>query len=294
MRKSILPLVGAATLAVASTVAGAADLPRRAAPPIFTPVPVFTWTGFYIGANAGYAFGVSEKNDNYYFPAGSIVNSPGTDGVLAFSGRGDRGGFSGGGQVGYNYQFTPGSGVVVGVEADAQYIDLGRGRGVFGPADYTFSPTGGTIPNLGVAFVPQSGLIPGLNNPTIFRSSPGIGDFFGTVRGRLGYAFDRVLFFGTGGFAYADGGSSNGFNTVGFNKKDDFRTGYAVGGGVEYAFLANWTARVEFLYVNLDQGRGTATASFDPVANTVTVVTNGGSQDFSVVRGAVNYKFGTF
>ena len=82
-------------------------------------------------------------------------------------------------------------------------------------------------------------------------------NFFGTVRGRLGYAFDRVLFYGTGGFAYGDGGTGG----------DDFRTGYTAGGGIEYAHAHDSffnffkssavTLKVEGLYVNLEQdGRG--------------------------------------
>ncbi|WP_284214876.1 outer membrane protein, partial [Methylobacterium oxalidis] len=158
----------------------------------------------------------------------------------------ERDGFTGGGQIGYNYQFTPGSGVVVGVEADAQYLDFGARRNNrfnVGPA--------GAINFINPNFVPVNGTLSTL-------------DFFGTVRGRLGYAFDRTLIYGTGGFAYASGDTSLGqFANVA--RGDDFLTGWTVGGGIEYAlptdsFLNFFrssavTLKVEGLYVNLDRGR---------------------------------------
>ena len=81
------------------------------------------------------------------------------------------------------------------------------------------------------------------------------------MRGRLGYAFDRTLVYGTGGFAYGSGSADRSFG--GFAGNDSFRTGYAVGGGIEYAlptdsFLNFFrssavTLKVEGLYVNLDR-----------------------------------------
>ncbi len=133
-------------------------------------------------------------------------------------------------------------------------------------------------------------------------------DFFGTVRGRIGYAFDRVLFYGTGGFAYGSFGGGRAVDT------DDFKTGYAVGGGVEYAlptdsFLNFFrssavTLKIEGLYVNFDgnQSRGgfanangtIVTAS--PISSTSVLVTNFARRDndFAVVRAGLNYKFGSY
>ncbi len=99
-----------------ATAASAADLPRKTAPQTFIqPVPIFTWTGFYVGASAGYVFEPGTSTFNGVAPA------------LALTGRrfdtlGD--GFIIGGTIGYNYQITPN--FVAGVEADLSYTDLGK------------------------------------------------------------------------------------------------------------------------------------------------------------------------
>ncbi|GJE57574.1 MULTISPECIES: outer membrane protein [Methylobacterium] len=278
----------------------AADLPRRAAPPpVFVPVPVFTWTGFYAGFNAGYGFGTSDSNAPTVVGAAAstgIFASPAglQPGVLAFSNRNNNEGFVGGGQIGYNYQFTPGSGFVVGIEADAQYADFGRDRNRF-----AFATAAG------------GGIVPGT---TVFNPSGLSGlDYFGTVRGRLGYAFDRTLVYATGGFAYGAGGGSD-FGLPN-GSSDDFKTGYAVGGGVEYAlptdsFLNFFkssavTFKIEGLYVNLDQGNGLNGAFAQNAAGrTISIsspdvaLVSGAARtrdtDFAVVRAGVNYKFGSY
>jgi outer membrane immunogenic protein len=271
----------------------AADLPRRAAPPVFTPVPVFTWTGFYAGFNAGYGFSTRDDRSPTVLgvPATGVFAGPA---VVAFDNRNSTDGFVGGGQIGYNYQFTPGSGVVVGVEADAQYVDFGRNRN---------------------RFISSAPLLPGA---LAFNPSGISGlDYFGTVRGRLGYAFDRTLVYATGGFAYGSGGGRD-FGLPN-GSRDEFQTGYAVGGGVEFAitpdsFLSflNFfrssavTFKIEGLYVNLDRGNrnngifAVNTAGVPVALSTPGVVLAAGNAnlrrdtEFAVVRAGVNYKFGTY
>ncbi|KQT49274.1 porin [Methylobacterium sp. Leaf456] len=292
-------LLRAGTALAGIVVAGsalAADLPRRAAPPpIFTPVPVFTWTGFYAGFNAGYGFGTNESRGATVIAIpGALTSQGGGVAAAGFSNRDSNDGFVGGGQIGYNYQLTPGSGVVVGIEADAQYVDFGRRRNAVG----LFDAAGGALTAApGVTFV----------NPNGVSSL----DYFGTVRGRLGYAFDRTLVYATGGFAYGSGGGRE-FGLPGASS-DEFKTGYAVGGGVEYAlptdsFLNFFkssavTFKVEGLYVNLDQGRRLNGAYAFDAANTYSVPANGtvlaGSiarrdTEFAVVRAGINYKFGSY
>ena len=145
--------------AVLSGNAYAADAVTDTAPPeaVFT-APAFTWTGFYAGVNAGYAF---SGNDRVGFrERGNFLGSIGTL---------EDNGFLGGAQVGYNYQINN---FVLGREADFQGGDI---------SDSISGPLGR------VNFDAHSKI-----------------DWFGTVRPRLGYAFDRTMIYGTGGLAYGN------------------------------------------------------------------------------------------
>src|SRR4051794_15498802 len=143
-RFGLLGAVGALTL-VSS--ASAADLSARVVPaPIVAVAPVFTWTGFYAGLNAGW--GVSNGHRQFVpsntvfvrgVPGGALVPIEaegaeiGEDVEGSRTGGGRRG-FVGGGQIGYNYQSPPGSGFGVGVEADLQYARLARTVAMPSPA----------------------------------------------------------------------------------------------------------------------------------------------------------------
>ncbi|MBS7695646.1 MAG: porin family protein [Chelatococcus sp.] len=238
-----------------ATGALAADLPSRTVAPVapVAPiVPIFTWTGFYVGVNAGYGWNTNNNDNN-------VVYVPGT-GYIGTGSSGSDGGFVGGGQIGYNYQFGQ---FVAGVEADIQYADM-------------------TSNNNNGAFYAGTGYIGSQSNGV---------DWFGTVRARLGFAFDRALIYGTGGFAYG-GGNSNGYyyNGLYYKNGDDTRTGWTLGAGVEYAFTDNITARIEGLYVNLGKSGNNAYV-YD--ANYF----NGSKRkdtEFGVVRAGLNYKFSSF
>jgi outer membrane immunogenic protein len=202
MRTSALGLLAAtAALAIAASTANAADLPGRYSPaPAYNALPVFTWTGFYAGLNAGYGWNVGDSR--YYDPA--------------FRNGKRSGGFVGGAQAGYNYQFGM---FVGGLETDLQYAAVGNKGASYGTTYY-----------------------------------PGDSDgFFGTIRARAGVAFDRALVYGTGGFAYGDIGGNRGYDTLlGYHSGDEINWGWTLGGGVEYAITNNFTAKVEGLYVDLD------------------------------------------
>ncbi len=125
MRKHVLTLAGAATIALSS--AGlAADLPSRAPPPPIVAVPIFTWTGFYIGVNAGWGSRQNTTNDPVFLDQNLGVGLVGLNGTVIFPGIDDNT-FTGGGQIGYNYQIGS---FVVGLEADIQGIDNGGGGDV--------------------------------------------------------------------------------------------------------------------------------------------------------------------
>src|SRR3954468_2168013 len=278
----------------------AADLPYGTvvAPAPFVPVPVFTWTGFYVGANAGYGF--SDRNSDDFGGSGlSVLTNAGLAPVLPLSGfnnfgfddRRNRDGFVGGGQIGYIFQLKPGSGWVIGIEADAQYAGFDRRRNnndFFGFGGGTNFFTAAPVQPLAVGsgIAGPTGFGNGaLGNVALFNGFSGNGfdrnriDWFGTVRGRLGYAFDRLLIYATGGAAFTDRNRRNDFNGFGFGTGipngaslvgtgfyttpgaafagsltgptntgfgffNDDRTndnwGWTVGGGVEYAFTSGF------------------------------------------------------
>ncbi|PVE21690.1 porin family protein [Microvirga sp. KLBC 81] len=217
-------LAALAVAAILGTAAHAADLPSRFAPaPVVAAAPVFTWTGFYAGVNAGYGWNTNDDD--------VVINGTAYE-------VDDEGGFVGGGQVGYNYQIGS---FVLGLETDIQYADIG-----------------------------------GDNNIPSLNSDGDDDNWFGTVRARAGYAFDRALIYATGGLAY--GKISNGFSN-----SDDTSVGWTLGAGVEYAFTDNLTAKVEGLYVNLEQDD-----------DDLPVVAGSDETEFGVIRAGLNYKFSTY
>jgi outer membrane immunogenic protein len=263
MRKYVLGLLGGtAAIALAASAASAADLPARAAPPapVFSAVPVFTWTGFYIGANAGWGWRDDDEETVILTPG---AGTPGLAGTLFFPDNGD-GGFTGGGQIGYNYQIGS---FVVGVEADIQWAD--------------------TQDDEDVRFVAGPGFT-GTFVPGVFESNAP--EWWGSVRARLGVAFDRVLVYGTGGLAYSDD-----------------TAGWALGAGVEWALPANWfgssavTFGIEGLWLSFDDDDdddNRVVGTFTPVGGTPVSVIRPGTgddeSDFFVARAKLNFKFGTY
>ena len=297
MKTLIATLLASSAAAFAISSASAADLPRRtmAPAPYVAAVPVFTWTGFYVGVNAGYGWSNSEVDDRIRLDRDRVfAGSPAGDIVFRGNG-GDAEGFAGGAQMGYNWQFTPGNGFVVGVEADIQGIDLDRDT----------SNTSFTFVNSDGGVLDRSDFLP-------LRRSAASLDYFGTVRARLGYAWDRFLVYGTGGFAYGGGERNggcpqfvNGNFTGNFcNDGDVSRTGYAVGGGFEWALpvsAVNFfgstavTFGVEGLYVNLgNDGGDTDIVGFN-ASNGNVIRIDGRNLDrdteFGVVRAKLNWKF---
>jgi outer membrane immunogenic protein len=98
-----------------------------------------------------------------------------------------------------------------------------------------------------------------------------------TMRGRAGYAVDKILFYGTAGGAYGTILANTGPTT---SFADVKKAGWTAGAGIEAAFAENWTARLEYLYVDLQNG------SFNGVPGTITV-----KYDANMIRAGIDYKF---
>jgi outer membrane immunogenic protein len=316
MKKLLLSSVALVGLTVGAM---AADLPRRAAPPVYAPVPVFTWTGFYVGVNAGFGWNGDDNNNCFAcfgglgnliapaaVPGGAVPITPAGAGFPAFFGgnRGnDDGGFVGGAQVGFNWQLTPGAGFVIGVEADIQWADLG-GNGNNGFFGGGFGTAAVAAPGVGLGVAATVPGAPG--NVALFSTGNnnrgGGSDWFATARLRVGYAFDRVLVYATGGLAFTDDSNNNnnflgvvngaqlpaafyvsgpaavagstvgrGFLAGNSNSND---VGWTLGGGVEWAFTNNLTFKVEGLWVSMDDNNNN-NAFF--AGNNVVGVTNTGA-----------------
>jgi outer membrane immunogenic protein len=153
-----------------------------------------------------------------------------------------------GGVVGYNYQINQ---FVLGIEANGGGV-LGGGQTLANAT--TFNP---------------------------YLSARNSNSYYADVRGRVGYAFDRALFYAAGGVAFGDVRTSYSnaplAAPIGINSN---RTGYTVGAGVDYAFTNNWIGRVEYRYTDL--GQNTYNAVYDRVRN-----------NSSAVLVGLMYKFGS-
>ena len=166
-----------------------------------------------------------------------------------FDGLDPKGGF-GGGQIGYNWQGMWHPHLVLGVEADIQ------GSGIEDKAT-----------THGVTF--KSNL-----------------DWFGTVRGRLGYTFGSSLVYATGGFAF--GGIDNEISSTGpviIAKNSRIANGYTVGGGLEYKFTPAWSAKVEYQFIDLGRNDPMLNGGNTCVAGTVKCEDDA----FHTVRAGINY-----
>jgi outer membrane immunogenic protein len=198
----------AVTCVVASAMsAHASDLQARPHRPSLYKAPLelpFSWTGFYAGINAGYAWGQSSWSD----PA-----------VGANSGNFNTGGGLVGGQLGYDWQLGA---LVLGIETDANWMGV----------------QGSTAGSGGVCALDGGGQCQTKQT------------WLGTTRARIGYAFDRWLPYITGGAAYGNIQAVQPTGTA-----TNTNVGWTVGGGLEYGINRNWSAKIEYLHVDL----GTAT-----------------------------------
>jgi outer membrane immunogenic protein len=203
----------------AASSAMCADLPAPVfKAPVVAPAPAFTWGGFYVGGFGGGAFGSEDPVDLNEYAGQTITNGTGHIWIYDMKAA-----FLAGGTIGYNFQSGP---IVYGIEAEAGYIHS----------------TGG-------APDPRS---PGLD----VVSNAVLGDWYAIIAGRLGYAWDRTLIYAKAGavFTHERATISDtcvvlpcGPVTIQAAGKNDEVT-WAAGGGIEYAFTNNWSAKLEYLY----------------------------------------------
>jgi outer membrane immunogenic protein len=267
MEKTFLSLAVIAAVGAGSLGARAADM--APAPYVKAPIvaPVYNWTGFYIGGNVGYSWGRSNDTSTLTNGAGGALITTATGSNLD--------NVVGGGQIGYNWQVD--RSWVLGLEADFQ------GTGEKGNINYT-CPAGVCTPTTGGLAVTPGPAVPLTATQQI--------DWFGTVRGRVGVlATPTWMVYGTGGLAYGEvkTGVTSPLATV---SATNTNVGWTAGAGIEGVIGGNWTAKLEYLYVDLGKVSGGL--------NTGVAALGGGtlSQNYNshvtdnVVRLGINYRWG--
>jgi outer membrane immunogenic protein len=233
--------------------------------------PVYNWTGFYVGLNAGGAWNESNVTTSTIFsPIGYFA----TTSVPAIGTVGNqninRSGFTGGATAGYNWQV---GGAVLGVETDFNYFGI---RG---------SSTG-------------TALYPCCAPSTFTVNSSESTDWLWTLRGRAGFlATPALLLYGTGGLAVADVKASYLFtDTFGPARESaaisTTRYGWTAGAGGEYALMNGWSIKAEYLYVDLGRASTTSTNLVTPTAFPINVFTHTVHLRSNIGRVGINYKFG--
>lgn len=292
IKKSLFAAAAIAALSAGS--AFAADLPSRKEPILLPPPPPPLWTGFYVGLNAGYTWSDSSTTTTTATPGQRVFHAAQGDAALLGLLAGvpaSNDGFIGGGQIGYNWQF--GNSFVAGLEADIQGIARGNNNA-----------------NSVVTAVPDGA---GFSVLTAHSASRSL-DYLGTVRGRLGWlATPTLLVYGTGGLAYGGVNSSVAYAQASTHPGlvgdlpslwssaasfSDTRVGWTAGGGVEWLFLPNWSAKVEYLYYDLGSVSTTTLVHAADLIVPPTAFSNvtQSTTRFNghVVRAGLNYHFNLF
>ena len=301
-------LVLTVALAGVSGGAFAADLRGpiiEAPPPLPVPVAGFNWTGGYVGVNIG----VGTADANYQSEYSSTGTPGGTYEVPPCNG-----GQYDGNTGNCSYYASPTSavansqsehhrsgGVLGGVQAGYNYALGTHGFGGFGGFGGL-----GIVPVIGVeadfdgSGVASNGTLGGFASGELTGSPLYVGaktdiNYVGTVRGRVGVAFDRLFVFGTGGFAYGETDSSVYAPGAGiYSHTTNFHTGIAYGGGVEFALTNNLLLRAEYLHYDFDK-KGIAQGSSQGVSacgcNYSSSYAVYEKPSLDVVRAGLSYKF---
>ena len=253
-------IAGVALMAIAPGDAADLGLPLR---PVTAPVRLFSWTGCYVGGNIGWGLGRETV---------SIPNLGETTGVPALAGvslgpvTGDTKGVLGGGQVGCNYQFAPNW--VIGFEGDGEAAEIK------GDLTETIS----------------------LTNPvplTVTGTAHAQTDWIASATGRLGWTWDRVMLYAKGGAAWA--GDKYSADLPAFNEHiatSVTRPGWTAGGGIEWAFWDNWSAKVEYDFYDFSTRNLSLPGTIAGIPEVVPGVNI--KETIQTVKFGINYRFGTY
>ena len=285
----LAPILTAALAATFATSSNAADLPYKARPPA---PPVYSWTGFYAGVNVGGGIGVDSNNQNATFNSTAL----GVNGLLA-GGTNSLAltGWVGGVQAGFNWQVAPM--LVLGVEGDYDWTSQKGSINNSTPPSAMLAFFGAGANGFGYSLATQQKLTE-----------------IATARVRAGVLIHDSLWYLTGGAAwgtvknsYTFAGSANTLIFPGALQPGPFlsttgnfsnsKTGWTIGTGVETRLGGGWSAKLEYLYVDLGDVTNVLPIPINPVfgANFV----NGGGAGMTntlhvtdnIVRAGLNYKF---
>jgi outer membrane immunogenic protein len=255
MGSKAIAIVGVLALAGLTVPASAADLGARpiTKAPIAAPIAVYDWSGFYIGGHIGGAWADKDWSVNpatVFAPFGVFL--PGAA-IPVGSHRAD--GFLAGGQIGFNWQTGA---WVFGVEGDASWTNADGQDACFG---------------IGAGLTCRTEM-----------------NWMATITGRVGYAWNNVLLYAKGGVAFVDEDHSvflTGLPGLGAFTAGVTRTGWTVGAGLEYGFTPNWSAKIEYNF--MDFGNDTVGFTFPGVGGPLLNLDI--DQQVHVVKAGINYRF---
>jgi outer membrane immunogenic protein len=261
MQKFCAAVIAGAVLMIAGS-AAAADLgptPAYSASAGVAPVPMISWSGAYVGLFAGYGWSRPDASEPINAETGFFYNFGNKPYSL------DADGFFGGGSLGYNWQTDA---LVFGLEGEVGYLGLKGSR------------------------IDPNGIATGTpDTTTTFKS-----DFYSALTGRLGLPMNNILFYAKGGGALLDAKATTidpcvapptgcGIGTLSMSG-DKTMIGWTAGGGIEWAYAANWTTKVEYAYYDFGKLDTTGSSNFTEHERQSIDVTA------QTVRIGVNYRWG--
>lgn len=267
MRLRQLAILSTVSLMAVATSAFAADLGRAyKAPMMAPPAPSWSWTGFYVGGHGGAGWGTTETSANLGPALTGLLGTPVALSLPIASQTAN--GFLGGVQAGYNYQFGV---AVLGIEGDFTWTDLKSNA----PCLVVFNCSANT-------------------------------KWTADITGRAGVVVDKALVYVKGGAAWARNdyginesitlgapllGVPAGTFAAGANVSDT-RIGALFGTGVEYAFTPNWSAKIEYNFMDFGKQTYNFPLTTTPALAGLPSIPAEIKQQTHVIKAGINYRFG--